>query len=159
MLFYSYMDSLEWDAFEYNHRKRSIDWYWGLAVGALAISILSVLLGNSIFAILILIIALVVGLHSREQPPLLHFEINNRGIIANKRLYPYESLESFWVEDREARGVKVLVKSKKLLVPLIVMPVESSIIPDTIRAYLREHMHEEEHAESIFHYLMEYLGF
>ena len=86
-----------------------------------------------------------------------NFEINEKGITVEKVQYPYTSLESFWVEENVGLP-KVLVKSKKVMMPYIILPIEG-VEPSHIREYLAQYLPEEEHHEPLLQYVMEYLGF
>lgn len=154
--------SISWQAYEYFHEPKSADWYWGLAVISLAISGGAIIFGNYIFAILVIIIAISLAIHAHHhEPKLVNFEINERGVRIDNIFYPYKTLESFDIEAHETEvGIfaKIYIKSKKTFMPLIVIPI-AEIHPDDIRDYLSIFLEESEHRESIWHRLIEWLGF
>ena len=150
---------LEWSALEHEHIHKSSDWFWALGIIAIAGAITSIIFSNILFAIVILIGAFVVGMHASKKPNMVHFRITNRGIIIDKVMHPYSSLESFWVEDEHEDMIpKLLVKSNKLLSPHIIIPIEH-ISPDDVRNYLLEYLDEEEDSESLAQKIMEFFGF
>ena len=150
---------LEWKAFEHEHIHKTSDWFWALGIIAIAGAITSIIFSNILFAIVILIGAFVVGMHASKKPNMVHFRITNRGIIIDKVMHPYSSLESFWVEDdNEHEQPKLLVKSKKLLATHIVIPIEH-IAPDDVRDYLLEYLDEEEDSEPLAQKIVEFFGF
>jgi hypothetical protein len=150
---------LKWQAFEYEHGEKSPDWFWALWIIAIAGTATSVILGNVLFAILILAGAFTFSLHAVKKPRLIKFEINERGVMIGKILYPFSALKSFWIEDmEESVPPKILIKSKKMLATHIVIPVED-IHPSDIREFLLERLPEEEDSESLAQKIVEHFGF
>ena len=54
--------------------------------------------------------------------------------------------------------MKIILKSKKAIMPYIVIPVHDESV-DEVAAVLREFLEEKELAEPASHKVMEYLGF
>ena len=150
---------LHWQAFEYFHREKTPDWYWAVGIITVAIAITSILLNDVLFAVLILLGAFSLSLFASREPLLVDFEINNKGVVIKDLLYPYGSLESFWVNDLPTEHTaKLLLKSKKVLVPHIVIPLEN-VSPEEVREFLVTNLKEEEQHEPPSQKLMEHLGF
>jgi hypothetical protein len=153
------MQQLEWKTFEHEHIHKTSDWFWALGIISVAGAVTSIIFSNILFAGVILIGAFVLGMHATKKPSLVHFRITNRGIIIDNIMHPYSSLESFWVEDEdEHKDPKLLVKSKKLLSPHIVIPIKH-VSPDDVRDQLLEYIDEEEDSESLAQKIMESFGF
>jgi hypothetical protein len=115
---------------------------------------------NILFALLILLAAFASILLAHTPARLITCEINRKGIRIEDILYPYSSLESFWVIDEDGYDRdRILVRSKKLFQPLIMVPLGEGVEPDEIRDYLLEYMHEEELHEPISQKIMDMLGF
>ncbi|MBA3550747.1 hypothetical protein H0W32_00885 [Patescibacteria group bacterium] len=150
-------DVITWDAPEYHHFEKSTDWYWSLGIITICITIICLLFNNILFAIFILLSGFVTALYGGRSPELIHIELRPRGLVVKDKFYPYTTLDSFWV-DEEDHPQKVIFKSKKLLMPYIVVPV-SHIHPEDIRMYLRMYLKEVEHHESLGHKVLEYFGF
>ncbi|HZS43198.1 MAG TPA: hypothetical protein VFA52_03210 [Candidatus Paceibacterota bacterium] len=154
------LSPLTWQALEYHHEPKSVDWFWAVGIIALCIAVTSVIYGDILFAILVLIGAGSLAIYAVREPELVQFELNEKGVRIDRKLYPYATLESFWVE--EHRNVhprpKLLIKSQKITMPLIVIPIEE-IHPDDIRNFILNYLPEEEHYEPLSQKLMEYLGF
>jgi len=84
--------------------------------------------------------------------------MNQKGIKVDKELYPFVSIESFWVDSVDEENPKILLKSKKKIMPLIVIPIEEHH-PLDIREFLLQYLKEEEINESLSQKIMEKLGF
>jgi hypothetical protein len=148
---------IKWRAYEYEYIERPRDWYWALGILALAFSVTSIILGNILFAVFILVAAFSAALHAKRPPEIFDFEINQKGIRVNDTLYPYQTVNAFWIED-EISFDQLIVRSNKKLMPYLILPL-ADMDHELIREYLLDYMPEEEMREPFTHKLLEYLGF
>ncbi len=150
---------LRWQAHEYDHYERSTDWYWAVAIITLSIIALSIIWNDYLFALVIAIGVFALVLYTKRPSKLITYELSKKGIRIEKTLYPYPTLESFWVEDyNQTPRPKLILKSIKVMMPHIVIPIEG-IHPDEVHSFLSARLPEEEHVESLSVKVMEYLGF
>ncbi|MDD5318625.1 MAG: hypothetical protein PHF79_02275 [Candidatus Pacebacteria bacterium] len=149
-----------WSAHEYVYQKKTADWFWAVGIITISAAVITIIFGNILFAILILVGAAALTLFAAREPHLVNFKIDERGLYVEKNLYPFATLESFWVEHNDHLGFpsKILVKSKKRIMPLIVIPLDE-VDPQDIHDVLDLYLKEEEHIEPLSQKLMEYLGF
>ncbi len=151
---------IEWQALEHHHhQEKTPDWFWIVGTIAIAGAILAAYFGNVLFAIIIAIAAMTSFLQAHIEPKILTFRITRKGVQTGSSLFPYSTLESFWVIDEEIND-RIILKSQKFLMPYIIIPFDSTKIdPDDIRNYLLEYINEEEMDEPFLHKLMERFGF
>ena len=150
--------ALHWSAYEHEHTERGADWYWALGIVALSIAVTSILFHNFLFAVLILVAAVTIALHSREAPDISRFEISDRGIRINGTLHRNREIISFWVEDEhDHHRPLLLVDTTKWLSPNLIIPIEH-IDPGMVRAYLKERVTETHMKEPVAHKILEFLG-
>lgn len=153
---------ISWKAYEYIHEPKSPDWYWALSVIGLAIAGAGIIFGNYVFGLLVVIGTVSLAVHARHHSPkLVTFTLNEKGVKIDHIFYPYKTLESFDVETHETEVgtfAKIFIKSKKTLMPLIVIPI-AEVHPEDVREYLSIFLVEGEHMESAGHRLLEWLGF
>jgi len=151
------MDKISWQAPLHIYKEKTSDWYWIVAIITISIALIAIILNNIIFAILILVSSFTLSLFASKRPEVVTMEINNRGVVVGNTQYSYANLESFWVETHEAYP-KILIKSKKLLMPFISMLLED-MDPGYVREELLQHLPEEEHTEPFLEKLLIYFGF
>ncbi len=151
-------DKIQWKMLEYQHRDRSVDWFWAVGIITVAITLIAIIYNNILFAIFIILGTFTLLLYAARAPRMVNFEISRRGIHINDTLYPFNTLESFWLHYHNDRDKKLIVKSEKKLMPYITLPVPDEDVED-IHLFLMEYLPEEEHNESIAEAIMEYLGF
>lgn len=148
---------IRWHAFEHGHVERGSDWFIALGVAAISIALTSIIVGNTLFGILIIAAAIVWGLTAQTPRQLVEFEISERGIRAGEAFYRFESVVSFWVEEHESRPPLLLIDTTKFMTPNLAIPLEN-IDPKLVRAYLLEHVDEVPMKESVAQKFLELLG-
>lgn len=148
---------IEWDAPEHLHTEKNNDWYWGVGIITITAVALSFILGNVIFGIMILVGVFALLVHSSRKPRTIHIEINDRGIVIDKALYPFLTLESFWIDAHE-EPPKILIKSLKTFMPFIVVYI-NEVDRETVRDILLDYIAETEHHEPITQKILERFGF
>lgn len=151
---------ITWEAADHIKVEKSTDWFWVIGIIAIGIAVLSIYFNNLLFALLILIGTFALFIQSHSEPYMQKYEINRKGVVIGDILYPYSSLESFWVIDEDGWDRdRMLVKSTKLFMPMIVMPLGEDVTPDDIRDYMLEYLDEEQMEESAIEKIVILLGF
>ncbi len=148
---------LRWNAYEHEHVPRGSDWYWALGIVAMSAALTSILFHNTLFALLILLAAGILGMLADVPPDLVRFEISDRGIRVGDTMHLFEEIISFWVEDEKHDRPLLLIDTTKLMAPNLIIPLEN-IDPHTVRSYLRDHAEEVPMKEPIAHKILEFFG-
>ncbi|MFZ2522354.1 MAG: hypothetical protein WAX44_03930 [Minisyncoccia bacterium] len=151
------MEEISWKTQEYHYREKSADWYWIVGVVAVSISIISIILGNVVFAILVLVSAFTLSLFASKKPNLVEVKVSDDGIMMGQTRHLYSSFESFWVESKDGMP-RMLLRSKKVYIPLTVIFIDD-IDPEKVREILARNLVEEELSEPLLEKLLVYLGF
>jgi hypothetical protein len=149
-----------WEAVDHIKVEKSNDWYWIVGIVGIGATVLAIYFNNILFALLILIGIFSIFIQSHAEPKIERFEINRKGVAIGETLYPFSTLESFWVIDEDGWDRdRILIKSKKIFMQLIVLPLGPDIQPDEIRDYLLEYLDEEHMEEGFFDKLSILMGF
>jgi hypothetical protein len=151
-------ETISWEATEHHHVEKGSDWYWALGIIALVGATIAVIFGNILFAIVIVLGAIVMTIVSRREPSFIPFAITPRGVRVDDRLYPYATIESFCVDEDGPLGPQLILKSNAAFRPLIVIPLPPEAVGE-IDDILAERLPEEHLEESLAHHLLEFLGF
>ena len=151
-------NKISWKALEYKRKEKTADWYWAVILIEIAMIVASFIVHNVLFAILIIISTAILMSFSIIAPKTIQININQKGIVVGKEMYPFATLEAFWVENSDEDNQKILLKSKKLIMPLIAIPIEEHHHLD-IREFLLQYLPEEEMHEPLSQKIMEKLGF
>ncbi|MDQ5969328.1 MAG: hypothetical protein QG579_485 [Patescibacteria group bacterium] len=151
------MEKISWNTIEYLHTEKTTDWYWIVGIITLSIALISIILNNIIFAILIVVSSFTLSLFASRKPEIINIEMNNSAVLVSKERHAYKDIESFWVETRDFNP-RVLLKSKKMFMPFIVILIDD-IEPEEVQTFLSKHLPEEEHSEPLLEKLLLYFGF
>lgn len=159
MLYYTGMKRISWHTPEYVFRERTSDWFWTLGIIATASAVTSIIFGNILFALIIAIGAFAIALHASRKPRIVKVEINERGVAVDHELYPYRSIHSFWIDEEHHSGLRLVLRSERSFVPLIMLPITDDTELESIRAHLKPHIKEEIHEETVTSHIIDRFGF
>ncbi len=148
---------IQWVAPEYSHKVKTVDWFWAVGIISISLAGVAIIFNNVLLAIFILLGTFTLSLYAHRVPLEVKYEINEKGILSGNTLYPYRSLESFWVETNHHEP-RLYIHSKRVMVPHITILL-GDINPDIVEQYLSKYLHQEEYVEPLSHRLLEYLGF
>jgi hypothetical protein len=148
---------LRWSAYEHEHLERGSDWFWALGIIAVSAALTSILLGNVLFALLIVVAAATIGLIANHPPQLHEFELTDKGIRTGVTTHPYENIISFWV-DEEPHEPVLLIDTIAFMAPNLVIPLGDTD-PDAVREFLSQYVQEVPMKEPLAHKVMEFFGF
>jgi len=149
---------VEWEAFEYKQKRKKPDWFWALGIIAIAGSTVAFIYGNFLFGIFIILAAVSMMFFGKARPQKVYYAITVDGVIYDGRFYSYKRLKSFWMEERGGEK-RLLIKSDKTFVPIMVLPFENDEVGDIIYDILSNILEQEEIQESHAHKIMDRLGF
>ena len=152
--------SILWETLDEIKGDKSSDWFWIIGIVAIAGAVLAIFFNNILLGLIILLSAFASFMFVNTPAKLEVYELNNRGIRIGGELYPYSSLESFFVVDEDGfERDRILIKSRKLFMPLLVIPLGDEVEVDDTRDFLLEYLEEEEMTEPLSYYIMNMLGF
>ncbi len=150
------IEKLEWTALEYEEKERGQDWFWALGIIVVTSSIASIIFANYFFAALLILGGAMLGFFAIRKPETITYELNVKGLKAGTRLFPYETIKSFFVQEIHPT---LFIKSERFFMPIISIPIEGSMIAEVHDIFLSQNIPEEEMKEHISDKIMESLGF
>lgn len=151
--------SIQWEGFEHQHVERGSDWFWALGIVTISTALTAIVLGNILFALLIVVAGSTLGLLAKKPPRIATFELTDRGLHINETLYPYSIIHGFWIDEHAEAGTTLLVDTSRLFAPHLVIPI-ADINPQSIREHLLAYdIAEIELSEPLSHKLLEFIGF
>ncbi|MBI5134540.1 MAG: hypothetical protein HZA81_04140 [Candidatus Taylorbacteria bacterium] len=152
------MKTFSWQTPEYAYKEKTSDWYWTVGIIAAALVVVSIIFGNALFGGVIAIAAFSLALFSSRKPPVVSVEVSDKGVKVGKILYPYPSLDSFGIDEERLGGPKLFLKSKKVVMPLVAVPIAHPDIAE-LREFLSERLSEETFEQTLMQAIFERLGF
>src|SRR3989338_6451799 len=110
-------NEISWSAMEYEHDRKSNEWYWSLGVITLALAVAALLLKNILFASFIVLAGFTAALYGAKKPRIIRFSVSAKGVKIDDKIYQYETLKSFWIKYDPPRKKELEIISKKLFMP------------------------------------------
>lgn len=151
--------SITWEAPAHHHTKKGSDWFWALGIIAFSASAASFFFGNFLLGILIVLAAATLALVANREPDTIAYAVTTRGLRVGDSLYPYSTLEAYYIDDEDEEDVpKLLARSEKMFMHLIVMPLPEDYIED-IESILEEKLPEEHIEEPFATKMLEIFGY
>mgnify|MGYP001593200750 FL=1 len=148
-------DVVSWRAEERAHTHKDPDWFWGVGIVAISIAVISILKGNPLFGVLIILGAVTLFMHAIKKPEIIEARADDTGLAINDTFFPYEDLHSFYI-NMGKEPPHIILKSKKTLTPRIVLPFDGTKENDA-RRVLISHIVEEKMNVPISHQILEFL--
>ncbi len=162
MLQFTAMDSapraVNWEAPEHNHTEKGGDWFFAFTIIFIAIVLAAILLGNTLFALLMAVAGLTLAISASRRPSIIPFSVNVRGVRVGDDLYPYAILESYCIDEDDPRGPQLLLQAKRRYMPLLILPLPPDYVDD-VEEILRDRLPEEHLEEPFFVKILEIFGF
>jgi hypothetical protein len=151
---------ISWEALEHIEAERSDDWFWIIGIIAIGGAVLAIYFNNILFALLILIGTFSIFLQANGESKMQNYELNRKGLVVGNRLFPYSTLESYYVVDEDGWDRdRILFKSTKTFMPLIIVPLGENNDPEEVSDFLIQYLDEEHLEESAIEKISLLLGF
>lgn len=136
----------EWTIQEYEQHDRGLPWYVISIVLGIGLVIYGILTGNFLFALIIILFAIILFLQSHQEAPQVRFQIAELGVVIGNRFYNYSELESFYIIYNPPNIKTLYLETKSTMRPKIRVPFLDQD-PVEIRHTLREYLAEDTEKE------------
>lgn len=150
--------AVSWEAPEHNHTEKGGDWFFAFTIIFIAIVLAAILLGNTLFALLMAVAGLTLAISVSKRPAVVPFAVTVRGIRVDDELFPFSTLEAYYIDEEGPRGPQLIVRSNRRFMPLLILPLPPDYIDD-VEDILRDRLPEEHLEESLFIKVLEIFGF
>lgn len=138
---------LQWQAPDNHHLPKNQEFLVAASVGAIALIVFAILTRNYLFILLIAIAAFLIYASLKKGPGLNHFKLTDRGLFIDKKFYPYNDFESFWIFD-QSEIHEVALRSKRRFAPILLIPLYN-IDSEEVAEFLARHIEIKEEEESL----------
>ncbi len=132
----------DWEVNEYEKHDRNKRWYVITAIVGVALLLYSVISGNYLFTLVVVLFGIVLFLQDMQQPMQVSFAVTETGIVVGSTYYPFKEITSYWIiyNPPEVKNIYFTTNSilkHRLQVPLL------DIDPRPIREYLNQFLIED----------------
>ncbi len=151
------LNTIEWSAPEYDHKERSVDWFWTIGLVTLIATIVAIWFASYVFAIFIFISGGCLIMFTLRPPLEINFSIETEGLTIGKDMYEWKNLKGFNIKKKK-ESAKLLIETRKYFLPVYTIPLPMDLI-DEVKDELKKVIPNIELEESKSMQFMEKLGF
>ena len=150
------MKEIAWIGEEHRYIERGSDWYWALGIIVISTAFTALLFNNVLFALLIVVGGITMGMLAMRPPATVKFKLDERGLLIGDTFYPYEEMRAFWIEEEPIP--LLLIDTPRIMSPDLVIPLTDVDITAVHMAFA-DRVPEIELHESPIYRIVEFFGF
>ncbi len=132
---------MEWSVAEYDQHERPTAWYVLMTIIGVTLVGYGIFTNNFMFALIIILFAIVIFLQSHQDPIVIPFSITELGVVINNRLYTYSELTDFYIIYNPPEVKMLFLETKSSLRPRLRIPLMDEN-PNEVRELLLEFLEE-----------------
>jgi len=134
---------ISWQVPEYEKHERNKSWYIFAGIIGLLFLVYAIYTKNFLFAVIIIVVALIIILHDSREPDLIKTSITDEGIIVGRKFYDYDEIKNFSIVYKPKQKVKNLYfEFKNVIRQRLSIPLDD-INPLSIRETLLKYLPED----------------
>ncbi len=154
-------NEITWRIEEPDLMPKTSNWFWAFGILAFALVVFSILLKNYLLIIIVALASFIIYGGKNKKLDFVNFHLDSHGLYIERKFYPYENFESFWIfpeqlnnSDKEVRAEtrEMILRYKKHVMPLLLVPIFSND-ETQIRRILKKYLAEVEEQESLLNLL------
>lgn len=150
---------VRWQAPEYLHTEKRIDWFWAIAIIGLAGAVLAFFSHNFFFGAFLLISTILIMILRGRGAEIINYEINKDGIKFGPTFYEWGKAKGYWLED-EGEINTLYIQLEKSITPILVMHYTDDSLTEELDVIFQSNKIEETYLhEPVSHQIFERLGF
>lgn len=113
----------QWEAPEFEVYEKSTRWYLIFAVFIALLVAYALFTNGPIMAITFILAGIVGYIHLQKDPRVISFAITTKGVVADKEMYTYENIHSFWIFYDPNHTKTISLHTKASMLPFIHIPI------------------------------------
>ncbi len=136
----------EWEVNEYEQHDRPRRWYVVMGLMGAALVVYALVTQNFLFALIIVLFAMVLFLQSHQTAPKVVVRVTDRGVGIQHRFYEWSELDNFFIIYRPPEVQTLFIDTKTSLRPRLRLPLLDND-PNDLRFTLRQYLPEDTETE------------
>ena len=137
----------DWVVNEYEKHDRSRRWYVIIAVVGIALLLYSVISGNYLFALIVVLFGIVLFLQDMQEPMEVPFAITEAGIVVGDKYYPFKEITNYWIIYNPPEVKNIYFSTDSVLKHRIQIPLfdnDPRPVRDFLNQFIIEDLDQEE---------------
>ncbi len=135
-------ESVGWEVLEYRRYERGRLWYVTICLLSLGLLIYTVVSANFLFALIIVMFALIVYLTSVVEPKKVRFGITETGVRFGRTTRRFRDISRFWMIYEPPEVKSLYIEFKGIAVPRMVIDL-GEMNPNEVRQILGKFIRED----------------
>ena len=136
-------ENIVWKVPEYDKLNKGKGWYVFYSIIAFLLILYSFLSGNFLFAVIIIIAAIVIVLRDGQEPNFVKISLTEEGVIVGRKFYDYDEFKNFSIVYKPKQEIKNLYfEFNNSLKPRLSIPLKK-MNPLLIRKNLLRYLPED----------------
>ncbi len=150
---------LDWHAPEFDYREKDVSWYWMSIIIAVILLGFAVWQKNFPFGFFIVIAEVMILVWASAEPPILHFELDEKGIaIGEHKFHTFSEFVNFSIDEETGGELVNLLFQFHRSRPKLKVKLPRDLI-NTVRPTLKKFLPEVRHEHSLVDSIEELIGF
>lgn len=144
---------LHWVVDEYEQHHRGPLWYLIVVVLGLGMLVYALATQNFLFAIIVIMFGVIIGLSALREPQRLPFIVTDLGVAVGGKFFPYKEFDNFWILYEPPEVKNIYFEFRRSPRPHLVVPLydENPLeLRKILLDYIDENPDEEEEPLSDF---------
>lgn len=135
-----------WDIQDFDKHEKSFLWYTVAGIMGIALLVYAILTMNFLFAIIILMFAIIILLHDLRTPNLIKCALTETGILIGERFYKFNEFENFCIlyKPPELKNLYLEFKGIRPRITISLNKQNPNIIRKILNKYLMEDLERED---------------
>ena len=141
----------QWSFPEYTRPERSKSWYFWFIIFVILLLLYSLITVNFLFAVIVIMAAIIVLIRGRTEPNQVDFAILEDGRMVEDKFFGYETIRYFYILYKPPELKNLYLEFKSVLKPRLIIPLENQNplnIRDILNGHLEENLEKEEEPAS-----------
>lgn len=151
--------TFSWETPEFEFKEKRKDWYWIVGIISVILVVVAIILGNYLFAFLIVMGAFLMIRLATKEPLVIPVEISESGVKVYNQMYSYDHLFSFWIRSNNQGEAILLLLSNQKISPILSLTIDPNIDLLMLREYLNQFIPEQELQEPLTDRIIQKIGF
>jgi hypothetical protein len=140
-------EEITWNVLTHEHKEHTADWYWALGLLTVAGAGISFYFGNLLLGMILIIGAISIVILKIRGPREHGVKLDPRGATLDGTLYPWKSVQSFWIYTDHELAPRLYLTTHSLIMPRIILPLDDASHSQQVRAFCVQYAEEADEDE------------
>ncbi len=131
---------IHWSALEYDHKEKSVDWFWAIGLSAIAGAVIAILYKNYFFGVFLILAGVCMGMFGARKPQMVEVGIFEEGVIVGDRKYEWAKLHG-WNIVGVGESQQLVLHTERPMAPVMTVPMpfqDAQKVQEILNAHLEQ---------------------